>query len=205
MDNIKQNKDCLISENNVETPLVDINNNQKENFDDVPPEVLNNITTPQKVPKEHKLKKKSNCISTKTLKILLCLIIFVNFVPFICAFIEVILRGKYDCPYNGLLVFEIIIYFFIIIFSVILFVYRKDNNNKLASCSIGLFGLSTVSLIISFIYEIYNYYFQSYEKDCSQDLINNIIVFRIISILAVFGVDIITSLFSCCVDCRYII
>ena len=75
-----------------------------------------------------------------------------NFVPFIGAFIEVILRGKYDCPYNGLLVFEIIIYFFIIIFSVIFFIYREDNDNQLAKCLIGPFCFSIIILIINFIY-----------------------------------------------------
>ncbi len=58
MDNIKQNKDCLIFDNNVETQLEEVNKNQKEHLDDVPPEVLNNITTPQIVPKEYKKKKK---------------------------------------------------------------------------------------------------------------------------------------------------
>ena len=62
MEKIKQNKDCLIFDNNVETQLEEVNKNQKENLDDVPPEVLNNITTLQIVPKEYKKKKKTQTV-----------------------------------------------------------------------------------------------------------------------------------------------
>ena len=171
-----------------QTPLIEL----KNETEDIPDEVLHNLTSKVEKKEVSIQEKKSDCISLKKL-IRLLFIIFMainNSFPFVNAIIEIILRAIFDFDFNGFLVAEIVFYLLIVVCLI-----KAACWNDTGDCEVGLGCVSLICLVITFNMEIFPYFGEPHSgREYSDEFMNSYIKFRIIGILIVIANDIIFSI-----------
>ena len=180
-DNVNEN--MLTINNNTETPQTPLNEQQNEN-EPIPYEVLHNVTTNYEKKRihsknVHKIKKIYNKIWV------IIFMLLINFYPLVMAIIEVIKRKINNMDFHLMPVFQIICYILLFISLMIVIFCRSSDGEEIKSALISFF-----CLIIVWLIEIISY-FIDHDKKKAEELMQLFIKFKIYGCIIVFGIDII--------------
>ena len=141
--------------------MIGMKNVDETEEEDIPEEVLNNITNKQEkltnTPEVEEIKeikvrpKGGDDYFTKKNRIKLLFIIFAiinNAFPFVTSIIEIILRAVNDYPFSGILIAEICFYVIIVLCFIKLFLCPGKGT---ASCEVGC-GALAASILVLYVF-----------------------------------------------------